>query len=601
MLEIHIRESILHALRSLASSGSVNPLPEESFNFTVNEPKNTEHGDYSTNIAMVLAKPMQKQPRALAESLATELRKNSALYTRVEIAGPGFINLSLQDEAIQKVLPDVLRAGVSYGLHKSAHPKRILVEFVSANPTGPIHLGHARGTFIGDALVRLLRAIGNDVTSEFYINDTGNQVQTLGRSIYLRYRELFGEDISLGAGEYPGAYIIDIANTLKDRDGDKWLNAAESEAISYCTQFGIDENMKVIKATLEQAGVNFDSWYSERDLHAKNLPHRLLEDYRRLGMLYEAEEALGTSNKVRRDDSKSAHYAHQQLGGVFLRTSQFGDEEDRIVLRKNGTPVYLVADLAYHREKYERGFDVMIDVFGADHANHVQRLKAGMQAAGLNPHQLQFVTVQIVRMMRAGKEVRFSKRTGEVEELSDLLNEVGSDVARFVFLMRAANSQFDFDLDQALKKTSDNPVFYVQYGHARMATLLKRAADMGRPFADADELRVEILAHLALPEERTMIKKIASYPDVVLAAANNLEPHRILYYCQEMIAEFHSYFTKYRNTERIISDNRDLTIARLGLVAAMKQTLFNALSLLGISAPESMHHPDEGNHDDEVN
>jgi arginyl-tRNA synthetase len=583
MLENHIRQCIQLALRSLA-------LPSvEKSDFAVTTPKNPDHGDFATNAALVLAKAASMQPRALAEAICKELAKDTATFTHIEIAGPGFINMRLTDATIQSVVPKVLAAGEAYGSHKADHPKRVLIEFVSANPTGPIHLGHARGTFIGDALGRLLRAAGHEVTCEFYINDVGNQVQTLGRSVFLRYKELYGEAVTLEKGEYPGAYIIDIAKTLKEQDGDKWRHVPESEAIEHCMHFAISENLKAIRTTLESAKVRFDNWYSEATLHEKKLPERLIEDYKRLGMVYEAEASEGTNDKVRREESKAAHYAHQQLGGLFLRTSQFGDEEDRILVRQNGTPVYLVADLAYHREKFERGFDQLINVFGADHANHVQRLRAGMAALGFDAKKLQCVTVQIVRMMRDGKEVRFSKRSGEVELLSDLLDEVGGDVARFVFIMRAANSQFDFDLDLALKKSSDNPVFYVQYGHARMATLLRKAAEDGKAFGGAASLTPEVLARLKLAEERNMIKKIAAFPEVVAAAANSLEPHRVLYYCQELIAEFHSYFTKYRHAEKIISDDAELTAARLGLVAALKLTLFNALNLLGISAPESMY------------
>lgn len=593
MLEIHIKTCIQNALQTIGIGIEYGP------EIGVTAPKNPDHGDYATNVALVFAKASQKQPRALADAICQELLKDANTFSHVEVAGPGFINMRLTDSIVQDVVPKVLRAGGKYGFNTTPKSERVLIEFVSANPTGPIHLGHARGTFLGDALGRLLRAAGHEVTCEFYINDVGNQVRVLGRSVYLRYRELFGETISLEKGEYPGAYIIDIAKTLKEQDGNKWLTAGDEKAIEHCMQFAIAENLRQIRATLESADVHFDNWYSEASLHERKLPKQLIEEYKKLGMVYEADAAEGTEEKVRREDSKAAQYTDKQLGGLFLKTSQFGDEEDRILLRKNGAPVYLVADLAYHREKFQRGFDRMIDVFGADHANHVQRLKAGMSALGFDASKLQFVTVQIVRMMRAGKEVRFSKRSGEVELLSDLLEEVGSDVARFVFLMRASNSQFDFDLDLALKQSSDNPVFYVQYGHARMATLLKKAEAEGKGFQEINALTSQTLSRLTLPEERTMIKKVAAFPDVVLTSANTLEPHRVLYYCQELIAEFHSYFTKYRHAERIISDDAELTQARLALVSAVKLTLFNALNMLGISAPESMYHQEAS--DDGIN
>jgi arginyl-tRNA synthetase len=334
------------------------------------------------------------------------------------------------------------------------------------------------------------------------------------------------------------------------------------------------------------AGVKCDHVFLERTLYQRDLVTSVLSDFKTRDMLYDAEQSEGDEEKVRREESKASKYAHQQLGGTFLKTKQFGDEEDRIVLRKSGEPVYLLADLAYHQDKYARGFDWMIDVFGADHANHTLRLRAGMSALGLDPKKLDFVVVQIVHLLRDGQEIRFSKRSGEIYLLEDLIEEMGSDVVRFIFLMRAGNTQFDFDLDLALKASNDNPVFYVQYGHARMATLLKRAAEAGKTLDAAEGLRH--LDRLILPEERNMLKIMGSFPDVVLAAAKGLEPHRILYFCQELIGEFHGYFTKYRQSERIISDDADLTQSRLALVAALKQTLYNALSLLGISAPEYM-------------
>lgn len=592
MLENKIKNALTEAVATLVDNKTI-VLAETDLqacvSIMVTASKNAQHGDYATNAALILAKPAKKQPRELAQAIAAILTTKSDIFDKVEIAGPGFINLTLTKIFVFSVIPQVLKESARFGQSVLKIPKRVLIEFVSANPTGPIHLGHARGTFMGDALARLLRATGHEVTTEFYINDVGNQVETLGRSVYLRYKELFGESITLDKGEYPGAYIIDIAKSLRDIDGDKWLNIPFDEAVAHCRDFAIQENLNNIKNTLQAANVNFDSWYSERTLHDRHLPGQLIDTYKKLGMVYEADAALGAEDKIRRDDSKAAHYAHQQLGGLFLKTSLFGDEEDRILLRKNGAPVYLVADLAYHKEKYDRGFDLMINVFGADHANHVQRLKAGMEALGEDPHKLQFVTVQIVKMTRGGKEVRFSKRAGEVEELSDLIQEVGSDVARFVFLMRSANSQFEFDLDAAVKQSNDNPVFYVQYGHARMATLLRRAEGEGFELPNPDKLAIASLECLVLVEERSMVKKIAAFPEIVVAAAQNLEPHRVLYYCQELVAEFHSYFTKYRHSERIISDDVELTTARLALVACLKQTLFNALNMLGITAPEAMH------------
>ncbi|MES2504177.1 MAG: arginine--tRNA ligase [Myxococcota bacterium] len=550
----------------------------QTVNFTVELPKNPDHGDYATNLAMVLTKLVGMPPREVAGKLISNLKDPVALIESADIAGPGFINFRVSNAALQKVAVHVLEQGAHYGVHPQ-NGQKVLIEFVSANPTGPLHLGHARPAFLGDGVARILKAAGFDVTREFYINDAGNQVQTLGKTVYARYQELFGRTIELGKDSYPGEYVIEIARKLKALDGDKWLD--RDDYLPRCIEVGIAENLANIKETLKSVGIEFDSWYSEQSLHDKNAIEHAIERYRERGMLYEASEAEGTSDKVRREESKSAQYAHQQIGGTFLKTSQFGDEEDRIILRKDGTSVYLAADIAYHQEKFERGFDRLIDVFGADHAGHVPRMRACMRALGLDDKKLDFLLVQMVKLLKDGQEMRFSKRSGQIIELKEFIEEVGIDVARVVFLMRSPNTQFDFDLNLALSQSSDNPVFYLQYGHARMATILSKAEFLG--------VNTEALKRLVLPEERNMLKKMAAYPDVILTAAHHMEPHRVLFYCQDLIGEFHAYFTQYRHSEKIISDDVELTQGRLALVSALKQVLANALSLLGISAPESMH------------
>ncbi len=584
---------MLHGQIDALIKDAIQSAFNQAAEFTIDAPKNPEHGDFATNAAMVLTKLVQKPPRVIAEALAEQLRSHSQVIAKVEVAGPGFINITVTREALYQTVRDVLAAGDRFGQQEKPQGKKVLVEYVSANPTGPLHLGHARGAFVGDAVSRLLQAAGFAVTREFYTNDVGNQVNILARSIYLRYRELFGENITLDKDAYPGAYVIDIAKVLKEEDGDKWLTASEDEWRPRCLAIGLRENLKGIRESLEIAGIQIDSWFSEGSLHEQNRISELITSYRKLGMLYEAERAEGTDEKIRREDSKAANYAHQQKGGTFLRTAQFGDEEDRILVRANGEPVYLAADLAYHKTKFDRGFDWMIDVFGADHSGHIPRIRAGMRALELDDKKLQFVCVQMVRLIRNGQEVKFSKRSGQIYLLSDLIEEIGSDAARFIFLMRAPDTQFDFDLDLAIKQSSDNPVFYTQYGHARMATLLRRAEEAGKSFGGLARLSDEALAKLVLPEERNMLKKMGLFPDVVMRSALSLEPHRMLHYCQDLIGEFHTYFTKYRHTERVISDDALLTEGRLAMVAALKQTLHNALSLLGISAPEYMHAPEE--------
>jgi arginyl-tRNA synthetase len=566
--------------------------------FAIDAPKKAEHGDFATNAAMMLAKPERKKPRDIAELIKEHLADEDGIVDAVEIAGPGFINFRLSAAFIQKTIRKVLERGDEWGKAERPTGKKVMVEFVSANPTGPLHLGHARGAIMGDAVSRLLSAAGHDVVREYYINDFGKQVETLGETVHARYRELFGQSVTLEKGQYPAAYVIEIAKALKDEDGDKWLNAEQAEWLPRCIEVGIRENLKDIKTTLEVAGIEMDTWFSEATLHEDGKVAAIAARYTERGETYEAEQARGSEDKKRRDGSKAAEFKAKQLGGTFLETSKYGDEEDRIILRHDGTPVYLTADLAYHDEKFARGFDRMIDVWGADHAGHVPRIRAGMEALGRDPAQLDFLLVQMVRLLKGGEEVKISKRSGEVYELRELIEEAGGDVVRFIFLMRSANSQFDFDLELATQQSNDNPVFYCQYGHARCVNVLKKAEEKGQAFGGVDALTDEVLARLELPEEKAMLMKMADLPGLVASAADAMEPHRLLYFAQGLIADFHSYFTQYKHTHRIVSDDQDATQARLGLVAALRVTLKQSLGLLGISAPDWMEAPSRDDGDD---
>jgi arginyl-tRNA synthetase len=561
--------------------------------YTVEPPKNPAHGDWAVNVAMLLTKPEGKPPRDIANALVKGLVDKEGLVSKVEVAGPGFLNFTLKQQVIQQVAREVLQAGDTFGRRApKSTGKRVMVEFVSANPTGPVHIGHARGAFMGDAVARLLDAAGHDVTREFYINDYGKQVETLGRTVHKRYRQLFGEHVELVEGEYPAEYVIDIAKTWKEEVGERYLRAPESEWLPVATAVAIRENLKAIKASLEKANIRHDVFFSEASLHAAGKVTAVAEEYKRRGATYEAAEARREGEKVRSEDSKAAQYAERQRGGTFLVTSQHGDDEDRVILRQDGTPVYLTADLAYHQAKYERGFDRIIDVFGADHAGHTPRIKAGMVLLGLEPKKLEFLLVQIVRITRGGEEVKVSKRKGTVFELDDLIDEAGADVCRFLFLMKTANARFDFDLDKVKEQSKDNPVFYFQYGHARCASILKKAEEKGQSFVGPAGLTEAQLARLTLPEELAMLKKMSQLPDVVASAAERLEPHHVLYFCQELITDFHSYYTRYKS-DPIISGDAEKTQGRLALVAALKQTLRSAFALLGIHAPDYMEAPPE--------
>lgn len=587
MIKEQISENIRESIDSLVKLGT---LSQEALRLvstaTLAKSKNPTHGDFASNIAMILAKSEQMSPAKLAVSIKDDLQKRGGhIFSKIDVAGPGFINITLSEQALSQVVPHIANRGESFGKTEQKTPKKVLVEYVSANPTGGIHLGHARGAFVGDGIARVLKASGYQVTREFYVNNTGNQVHTLARTIHKRYRELFGEKIEIEKGEYPGEYVKDIARKLKERDGDKWLLKDESCWLLPLTEFGVEYNLLEIKESLKAVGIEFDEWFFEHTLHEDNILDELVKAYEARHMLYEADEPLGADGKVRREESKAAKFSHLQEGGLFLRTSQFGDDEDRIIKRRDGRFVYLTADLAYHREKFLRGYDMLIDVLGADHAGHVGRIKAGMQALGLDIERLKFVMVQMMRLIKGGTEVRFSKRAGQVLGLDDLISEVGPDVARFVFLMRSGNSQFDLDIDLVTKSSSDNPVFYVQYGHARMATILAKAKDIS---FDAKSFGIKEQALLNLPEERELLLRVSELDEVVRDAALHFEPHRLIYFCQDLIKIFHGYFTKYRHSEKIISDDLDKTKARLSMILVLKQAIFNALSILGISAPERM-------------
>lgn len=604
-----VRAVVDDTLTELKASGT---LSFEAWpNYVVEVPKSLEHGDWSCNVSLVLAKAVGKKPPELAQLLIDRLVDRHGIVTSVERAGPGFLNFRLKDLVFQRIARDVLAAGTSFGRQAPGSTgKKALVEFVSANPTGPVHLGHARGTFVGDAIARLLEAAGHEVTREFYINDHGKQVETLGRTVYKRYLQLIQREapdkvpqaIELAEGEYPAEYVLDIARTWRAEVGDRYVGAPESEWLPRALEVGIRENLKAIRATLEKAGVTHEVFFSEASLHASGKVRALVDTYVSRGVTYEAPEGRRREKgeKVRNEASKAAQYSDRQRGGTFLMTATYQengkyvlkDDEDRVILRADGTPVYLTADLAYHQDKYARGYDLMVDVFGADHAGHVPRIQSGMKLLGFDPAKLQFVLVQMVRITRNGEEVKLSKRKGTVYELADLLEEAGPDVCRFIFLMKTANAQFDFDLDAVQKQSKDNPVFYFQMGHARCASVLKKAVEKGTPFVGAEALTDAQLSRLVLPEEKAMLKKMSQLPDVVTSAAEKLEPHHVLYFCQELIADFHAYFTQYKS-DPIISADAEKTQGRLALVAALKETLRSAFGILGVSAPEYMEAPDD--------
>ena len=588
MIKNKLRNYIEDAVEELSKNNNLSLVESMDVlsHMVVTKNKNPIFGDFASNIALLLAKVAKKSAYDMAFMLKDILVANEHI-SKVEVAKSGLLNLSVNDQLLSMVIPYIAHKNDDYGRLSPNHLK-VLLEFVSANPTGGLHLGHARCAFMGDALARLLHAAGYEVVREFYVNDMGNQVETLSRTIYKRYCELLGQSISIAQDEYPGDYVKDIASALLKRDGDIWLDKTMDEWLYPLACFGVEFNLNLIKASLKRADIYMDAYYFESKLHHNGSLDALLAKLKERNMLYEADIALGNEDKVRRDESKAAIYAHLQEGGLFIKTKQWGDDEDRIIQRKDGRFVYLTADLAYHDDKYQRGFDKLIDIFGADHAGHIGRIKAGMKALGNDVNKLSFILVQIMRLIKDGVELRFSKRSGNVIGLDDLIDEVGPDVARFVFLMRGAHTQFDLDLDEVLTSSPDNPVFYIQYGHARMATILDKAKIEFNITPDLKSFSLAQQQLLSLPLERDLILKASELEEVVLDAAHNLEPHRLIFYAQELIKLFHAYFTKYRQSEKIISDDKEKTLARLNLIAAIKQTIYNALKILGISAPNHM-------------
>lgn len=539
--------------------------------------RNSKYGDYASNVSFLLSPKLNLSPVIIAKQIVNCLTNLENLVETVEIVNSGFINFRVFNLALQQIPVGVISAGDKYGSCVRFN-KNVLIECISANPTGPLHLGHARPMFAGEAISCLLESTGFIVIREYYVNDVGSQINKFAMSIYSRYCQLFGFSIDVFDNSYPGDYVIEIAKKLKESDGDVWLFS--TNYLKRFVQFGIKENLRQIKSTLKKIGIKVNSWCFESSLYSNGTVANVIFNYRRQNLLYKSQKTICIKSSVRRLKSKSAQFSLKQGGGTFLRTSKFGDEEDRVILRKDNTPVYLAGDAAYHQSKFSRRFDCLINIFGADHAGHVSRLQSCISALNFDDKKIRSVLVQMVKMLKNKVELCFSKRSGQIIQLTQLIDEIGVDEARIIFLTRSVNARFDFNLDLIFEKNSKNPIFYIQYGHARMTTILSKFN-----FKDFELTNFSLLT---LEEEKTILKKIDFYPILVQNAADKLEPHHVLFYCQELIADFHSYFTRYKNSNKIISNNLKLTGARLGLILALRQTLFNGLTILGISAPDYM-------------
>ncbi len=554
-MKTKIIELISAAARNAYASGA---LPSDTFpDVTVEEPKAGAHGDFATNFAMLSAKEQKMAPRKIAQAVVDHLDDTTGLLDRAEIAGPGFINFFVRPGAWAPLVVQVLRQDRDFGACDVGHGRKIQVEFVSANPTGPLHVGHGRGAAVGDSVANILAFCGWDVQREYYINDSGRQIGTLGLSVYLRGRQLLGEPVDFPQDCYQGDYINALAREVIADRGEDFFAADQDTAVSHCARHAASAIIAGIRQDLESFGVHFDQWFSEQSLYDTKRVEASLDALAARGMVYTLD------------------------GARWFKSTAFGDEKDRVVVRNNGQTTYFASDIAYHQDKYNRGFDTVIDVWGADHHGYIPRMTAAIEAGGRERDQFKVILVQLVNLLRGGKPVAMSTRAGEFVTLKDVLQEVGSDAARFIFLTRDYESPLDFDLDLAKRKSNDNPVYYVQYVHARIASILRKSAERGAAAVTWPEAAG---SRLVEPEEIALIKAMGRYPDVVRTSALSLAPHRISYCLMDLAALFHAYYNKHR----VLVDDAPLAAARLCLVLAVQKVIRNGLSLLGVSAPEKM-------------
>lgn len=523
--------------------------------FDVSETKSKEHGDLATNIAMVSAKILKKAPRNIASEIIEEI--NEDFIEKVEIAGPGFINFFIKNTAYLPMLEEIFEKEDNFGSNEYGKGKRVLVEFVSANPTGPLHIGHGRGAAVGDAVASILKKCGYGVEREYYINDSGRQINTLGNSVYLRLLESAGRGIEFPEDHYQGDYIKDLGQEVQKLHPEI-LDIEEEKAVEICAKYAADTILDGIKNDLINFNINIDNWFSEQSLYDRGKVLSTIENLEKRGVVYEED------------------------GAKWFRTTDFGDEKDRVVIRSNNNTTYFASDIAYHMDKFERGFDELIDVLGADHHGYIKRIKASIAASGYDPDNFQVILVQLVTLLRSGKLVQMSTRAGEFDTLAEVVDEVGTDAARFFFLMRSYDSKLDFDLDLAKKKSSDNPVFYVQYGHARICSIIEKAL-AEHSITDQDIMACD-KSLLKEEAETDLIKVLMNYKEAVLMAGKERQPHRITYYLMDLAGAFHSYY----NMHKILIEDKNLACARLYLAKAVQMVLKNGLNLLGINAPEKM-------------
>lgn len=564
-------ESVLYqALKAAVEAGELplNEIPQPS----LERPREEGHGDWACTIAMRLAKAAHMNPRAIAQAIVDHLPENNLLES-FEIAGPGFINLTLTNASFQAVVSEARQQGSDFGKSELSEPCKVNLEYVSANPTGPMHVGHGRWAALGDAIARVMRHAGYSVDEEFYINDQGNQMNVFGNSIVVRYQQLLGQDVEMPEACYGGAYIKDIAQAIIDADGDKWLDANEDERLVDFRERGYAMMLDSVKDTLSTFGNSFDTWFSERSLfvadeNGETKQQRAFDVMNEKGLLFEAE------------------------GATFFRSTDYGDDKDRVLVKANGDLTYFMSDVAYHYDKMQRGYDHLIDIWGADHHGYIQRCKAMMAAWGY-PDALEVVLGQLVNLLRDGEPVRMSKRTGEMVTFQELIDEVGVDATRYLMLSKSADQAIDFDIEVAKKQDSSNPVYYVQYAHARICSILRKAGEargMNVESAGIEEIVAELglddidLSPLAHESELALMRKMADFSDLVAGAARDRAPFRLTHYAQELAGLFHSFY----GNCHVLGEEESVEKARLALVDSTRIVLALSLDLLGVSAPERM-------------
>lgn len=519
-------------------------------------PKEKAHGDYSTNMAMQLARVAKKAPRVIAEELIKNFDQSKASIQKMKIAGPGFINFYMDNSYLTNLIPTVLEAGKSYGETAAGNGQKVQVEFVSANPTGDLHLGHARGAAVGDSLCNILQKAGYDVSREYYINDAGNQINNLALSVEARYFQALGLEKEMPADGYHGEDIIGIGKKLAEEYGDKYVNADEKERFDFFRTYGLKYEMEKLKNDLEDFRVPFDVWYSETSLYHNGKIDVALDALKENGHIYEED------------------------GATWFRSTTFGDDKDRVMIKNDGSYTYLTPDIAYHKDKLERGFEKLINIWGADHHGYIPRMKAAIQALGYEKDALEVEIIQLVHLYKNGEKMKMSKRTGKAVTMRDLVEEVGLDATRYFFAMRSADTHLDFDLDLAVSQSNENPVYYAQYAHARISSILRQGSEQGFELDQQADFSL-----IEAEKEMDVLKKIGEFPQAVSEAAVRRTPHRITNYIFELASTFHSFY----NAEKVLdAEQPERTKARLALIKAVQTTLKNALALIGVSAPEKM-------------